>query len=208
LGWLHGLPPSYPPAPGATCPVAHTVPAGEPGLVPAVRLIYAAPSRDYLRLIFVHIAGCPNTTECFDAELRGLVACLGLRSFGEVETAILGALLARGTAWGCGLDRNTTMDFYTRFPTLEGSSQEFSPSSRDVASQLTCSGCALSPLTLDLIVPSSSWSSLAPLKGTSLLAPSPAKLVSVSAPDLPSSGMNCDTGCYPLWRLRSPLVSK
>jgi len=106
--------------------------------------------------MYVHVAGCPNGTEVCDAELRGLAARLGLPSFGEVQTAISGALLARGCALGCGLDRNTTMGFYTRFHTPEGSSQEFSPSSRDTHSQLTCSGSGISPLASDPMVPSSS----------------------------------------------------
>jgi len=187
-------PPGYSPPAGATRPVARTVPSGERGLVPAVRLTYAAPGGDYSRLMFIHVAGCPNGTESFDAEMRGLVARLGLRSFGEVETAICGALLARGCALGCGFDRNTTMGFYTRFHTPEGSSQEFSPSSHDVASQLTSSGSALSPLASDPMVPSSSWPSLAPSTGAPSPSPSPVKLVGVSAPALPSSSTNYGSG--------------
>jgi len=179
--------------PGATRPVAHTVPSGERGLIPAVRLTYAAPGGDYSRLMFVHVAGCLNGTEDFDTELGGLIAYLGLRSFGEAETAISGALLARGCALGCGFDRNTTMGFYTRFHTPEGFSQDFSPTSHDVASQLTCSGSALSPLASDPMVPSSSWPLLAPSTGAPSPSPSPVKLVDVSTPALPSSSTNYGT---------------
>jgi len=189
-------PPGYSLPPGATRLVARTVPSGECGLVPAVRLTYAAPSGDNSRLMFVHVAGCPNGTEGFDAELHGLVARLGLHSFGEVETAISGTLLAHGCALGCGFDRDTTMGFYIRFHTPEGSSQEFSSSSHDVASQLTCSGSALSPLTSDPMVPSSSWSSLTPSTGAPSPSPSPVKLVGVSTPVLPSSLTNYGSGIH------------
>jgi len=63
--------------------------------------------------MLVHVVGSLNGTKGFDAELRGPVTRLRLRSFGEVEMAISGALLARGCALGCGFDRNTTMGFYT-----------------------------------------------------------------------------------------------
>jgi len=183
-------PPYPPPASGMTRPVARTVPVGERGLVPAVRLTYAAPGGDYTHLSFLHVLGCRNGHPDLDSELRGLIARLGLRSFGEVETALQGALLACGCALACRFDRNSTMGFYTRFHTPENSSQEFSPSSSVFASQLTSSGSALTPLASDLMVPSSSWPALAPSTGAPSPTPSPVKLVGVAAQPLLSSETN------------------
>jgi len=111
-------------------------------------------------------------------------------SFGEVETALQGALLARGCALACRFDRNSTMGFYTHFHTPENSSQEFSPSSSVFASQLTSSGSALTPLASDPMVPSSSWPALAPSTGAPSPTLSPVKLVGVAAQPLPSSETN------------------
>ena len=116
------------PAPGTQIIPGRLPPADGRGLVPAVRLTYAAPGGNYSQLHFVHLDGCPNDTIEFVEEARRIVSNMDLRSFDLVENICVGILGARGcgvsptTSLGCYLDRTTTLGFYTRLHSVEGSS--------------------------------------------------------------------------------------
>ena len=145
----------------APSPVRRAVTAGERGLVPIHGFSYAAPGGDYTGLRIVHVGGCRNDDSEFDDEVRHIVSGLDLRTFDAVEKVCFGILaacrcesLAVASA-GCHVDRNTSLGFYARFHTPEGSSQSFAPSS----SQLVSSGFC-STMVSDPMVPSASWPSI------------------------------------------------
>jgi len=141
-------------APMLATPGRAAVLANERGLIEVVRQAYLAPGGHYETLYLSHTPGCHNDTHEFCEEVRAVVARLCLKTFDFVENACNAVLASRGCP-GCRFDRDTTLGFYARFHTPEGSSQSFSPSSMSSsASQLTCSGSAFPPLASDPMVPS------------------------------------------------------
>ena len=153
-----------PPPPRSPSPVRRANTAGERGLVPVHGFSYAAPGGDYRGLQIVHILGCSNggsDSSEFDDEVRHIVSGLDLRTFDAVEKVCFGILAARGcdslavASAGCHVDRTTSLGFFARFHTPEGSSQSFAPSS----SLLVSSGFH-STMASDPMVPSASWPSI------------------------------------------------
>ena len=152
-------PPPAPPCPHS--PVRRAITAGGRGLVPVHGFSYAAPGGDYRGLHIVHVGGCRNGHSDFDDEVRHIVSGLDLRTFDAVEKVCFGILAARGceslavASAGCHVDRTSTLGFYARFHTPEGSSQSFAPS----GSQLVSSDFR-STMASDPMVPSASWPSI------------------------------------------------
>jgi len=152
-------PPPPPPCPHSL--VRRAVTAGERGLVPVHGFSYAAPGGDYRGLHIVHVEGCRNDNSDFDDEVRHIVSGLDLRTFDAVEKLCFGILAARGceslavAAAGCHVDRTTSLGFYARFHSPEGSSQSFAPSGSQVVSSDFHSTMASDPM-----VPSASWPSI------------------------------------------------
>jgi len=66
-------PPSSSPAPGTQIIPGMRITSGGHGLVPVVRLPYAAPGGDYRRRI-QHVLGCRNDGSDFDNEVRLLIS--------------------------------------------------------------------------------------------------------------------------------------
>jgi len=157
------VPPRSPsPAPGTQIVPGRMPTSDGRGLIPAVKLSYAAPGGAYQGLHFEHVSGCRNESLFFTSEVRAIVAHLDLRSFDSVETVCTGIMAARGcciagdtSSARCHVDRTTSLGFYARFHTPEGSSQSFAPSSSCVVSSdfhLT--------MASDPMVPSASWPSI------------------------------------------------
>ena len=152
------LSPSPSPAPGTQIIPGRLPTSGDRGLIPVVRLTYAAPGGDYSQLQFSHSEGCPNDTLDFTDEVRHILCSLNPRSFDLVENLCVGIMAARGcdtsptTSLGCHLDCTTTLGFYTHFHSVEGSSQSFRPSSSQLVNTYTPSTMASDP-----IVSSASW---------------------------------------------------
>jgi len=159
-----GDPAAPPPCSPSPAPGTQIVPGRMPtsdgrGLVPAVKLSYAAPGGAYQGLHLDHVSGCRNESFFFTSEVRAIVAHLNLRAFDSVETVCIGIMAARGccisgdtSSARCHVDRTTSLGFYTRFHTREGSSLSFAPSS----SQVVSSGFH-STMVSDPMVPSASW---------------------------------------------------
>jgi len=150
------------PAPGTQIVPGRMNTSGGRGLIPAVNLSYAAPGGAYQGLHFVHVSGCQNESLFFTSEVRAIVAHLDLRLFVSVEAVCTGVMAARGgcitgdTSFArCHIDRTSTLGFYARFHTPEGSSQSFAPSSSEVVSSDFHSTMASDPM-----VPSASWPSI------------------------------------------------
>jgi len=150
------------PAPGTQIVPGRMPTSDGRGLIPAVKLSYAAPGGAYQGLHFEHVAGCENDSLFFTSEVRTIVSHLDLRAFDSVETVCTGIMAARGccitgdtSSVPCHVNRTTTLGFYTRFHTPEGSSQSFAPSS----SQVVSSGFH-STMACDPMVPSASWPSI------------------------------------------------
>jgi len=147
-------PPRSPsPAPGTQIVPGRMNTSDGRGLIPAVKLSYAAPGGAYLGLHFVHVLGCQNESLFFTSEVRAIVALLNLRSFDTVETVCTGIMAARGccvtgdtSSARCHVDRTTTLGLYTRFHTHEGSSQSFAPSSSQMVSSDFRSTMASDPM--------------------------------------------------------------
>ena len=122
---------------------------------------YAAPGGDYTSLCIVHIGGCRNDDSDFDDEVRHIVSGLDLRTFDTVEKVCFGILAARGceslavASAGSHVDGTSTVGFYARFHTPEGSSQSFALSGSHVVSSDFHSTMASDPM-----VPSASWPSI------------------------------------------------
>jgi len=156
-------PPRSPsPAPGTQIVPGRMNTSDGRGLIPAVKLSYAAPGGAYKGLHFVHVSGCQNESLFFTSEVRAIVAHLDLRSFDYVETVCIGVMAARGCCIAgdtfsvrCHVDRTTSLGFYTRFHSPEGSSQSFAPSSSQVVSSDFNSTMASDPM-----VPCASWPSI------------------------------------------------
>ena len=159
--------PSIPPRSPSPAPGTPIVPGRMPtsdgrGLIPAVKLSYAAPGGAYQGLYFEHVSGCRNDSLFFTSDVRTIVAHLDLRSFDSVEPVCTGIMAARGccitgdtSSARCHIDRTTSLGFYARFHTPEGSSQSFAPSSSRVVSSDFHSTMASDPM-----VPSASWPSI------------------------------------------------
>jgi len=157
-------PPPHSPSPA---PGTQIVPGRMPtsdgrGLIPAVKLSYAAPGGAYQGLHIEHVSGCRNESLFFTSEVRAIVAHLDLRSFYSVESVCTGIMAARGccitggtSTARCHVDRTSTLGLYTRFHTPEGSSQSFALSD----SQIVSSGF-YSTMASDPMVPSASWPSI------------------------------------------------
>ena len=182
--------PSPSPVPGTQIIPGRLPTSGDRGLVPVVRLTYAAPGGDYSRLQFSHREGCSNDTLDFADEVRHILCSLNPRSFDLVENLCVGILAARGcdtspiTSLECHLDRTTTLGFYTRFHSVEGSSQSFQPSGSQLVSTYTPSTMASDPM-----VPSASWPTIE--EARSQYSQEPPEIPSVvvvddSQPSLPS----------------------
>jgi len=131
-------------------------------LIPAVRLAYAAPGGAYQGLHFERLSGCQNESLSFTSEVRAIVSHCDLRSFDSVETVCTGIMAARGccitsdtSSARCHVDLTTTLGFYTRFHTPNGSSKSFAPSRSQVVSSDFNSTMASDPM-----VPSASWPSI------------------------------------------------
>jgi len=156
-------PPRFPlPAPGTQIVPGRMPTSDGRGLIPAVKLSYAAPGGAYQGLHIDHVSGCHNESLFFTSEVRAIVSHLDLGSFDSVETVCNSIMAARGccitghtSSARCHVDRTTTLGFYTRFHSPEGSSQSFAPSSSRVVSSDFCSTMASDP-----IVPSASWPSI------------------------------------------------
>ena len=156
-------PPRSPsPAPGTQIVPGRMPTSDGRGLIPAVKLSYAAPGGAYQGLHFEHVSGCRNESLFFTSEVRAIVSHLDLRSFDSVETVCTGIMAARGccitgdtSSARCHIDRTSTLGFYARFHTPEGSSQSFAPSSSRVMSSDFHSTMASDPM-----VPSASWPSI------------------------------------------------
>jgi len=132
------------------------------GPILAVKLSYAAPGGAYQGLHINHVSGCRNESLFFTCEVRTIVSDLNLRSFDSVETVCTGIMAARGcciagdtSSARCHVERTTTLGFYNRFHTPEGSSQSFAPSSSQAVSLDFHSTMASDPM-----VPSASWPSV------------------------------------------------
>jgi len=142
-------------------PVKRATTAGERDLVPVHGFSYAAPGGDYRGLHIVHILGCTNNHPDFDNEVRPFCLRLDLRTFDAVEKVCFRILAACGcdslavAPAGCHIDRTTSLGFYARFHTPEGSSQCFAPSS----SRLVSSDFH-STMASDRMVPSAFWPSI------------------------------------------------
>jgi len=155
-------PPSPSPAPGTQIVPGRMPTSDGRGLIPAVKLSYAVPGGAYQGLHFEHVSGCHNESLFFTSEVRAIVSHLDLRSFDSVESVCTGILAARGccitgdtSSARCHVDCTSTLGFYSRFHTPEGSSQSFAPSSSRVVSldfHLT--------MASDPMVPSASWPSI------------------------------------------------
>jgi len=150
------------PAPGTQIVPGRINTSDGRGLIPAVKLSYTAPGGAYQGLHFEHVLGCRNDSLFFTSEVRAIVAHLDLRSFDSVESVCTGIMAARGccitsdtTSARCHVDRTTSLGFYARFHTPEGSSQSFAPSSSRVVSSDFHSTMASDPM-----VPSASWPSI------------------------------------------------
>jgi len=150
------------PAPGTQIVPGRMPVSGGRGLIPAVKLSYAAPGGAYLGLHIEHVSGCQNDSLFFTSEVRAIVSHLDLRSFDSVESVCTGIMAARGccitgdtSSARCHVDRTDTLGFYARFHTPEGSSQSFAPSSSRVVSSDFYSTMASDPM-----VPSASWPSI------------------------------------------------
>jgi len=156
-------PPCFPfPAPGTEIVPGRMPTSGGRGLIPAVKLSYAAPGAAYQGLHIDHISGCRIESLFFTAEVRAIVAHLDLRSSDSVESLGTAIMAARGwcisgdTSFACcHVDRTTTLGVYTRFHSPEGSSQSFAPSSSQVVSSDFHSTMASDPM-----VPSASGASI------------------------------------------------
>jgi len=156
-------PPRSPsPAPGTQIVPGRMPTSDGRGLIPAVKLSYAAPGGAYQGLHFVHVLGCSNESLFFTSEVRAIVSHLDRRLFDSVETVCTGIMAARGcciagdTSSGrCHVDHTSTLGFYTHFHTPEGSSQSFAPSSSRIVSSDFYSTMASDPM-----VPSGSWPSI------------------------------------------------
>ena len=139
-------------------PVKRATTAGERDLVPVHSFSYAAPGGDYRGLHIVHVLGCTNDHPDFDREVRHFCLLLDLRTFDAVKKVCFGILAARCCDFlavasaGCHVDRTTSLGFYARFHTPEGSSQSFAPSSSKLVSSDFHSTIASGPM-----VPSASW---------------------------------------------------
>jgi len=75
------------------------------GLVPVVRLTYAASGGAYQGLHLVHVEGCRNDSLFFTDKMQGIVSHLDLRCLDHVETVCTCVLAAHsfevvGPAWG------------------------------------------------------------------------------------------------------------
>jgi len=150
------------PAPGTQIVPGRMPTSDGRGLIPAVKLSYAAPGGAYLGLHFEHVSGCRNDSLFFISEVRAIVSHLDLRPFHSVESVCTGIIAARGccitgdtSSTRCHVDRTTTLCFYTRFHSPEGSSQSCAPSSSRVVSLDFHSTMASDPM-----VPSPSWPSI------------------------------------------------
>jgi len=150
------------PAPGTQIVPGRMPTSDGRGLIPAVKLSYAAPGGAYLGLHLVHVSGCRNDSLFFTSEVRAIVAHLDLRAFESVESVCTGVMAARGccvigdsSSARCHVDRTTTLGFYARFHSPEDSSQSFAPSSSQVVSSDFPSTMASDPM-----VPSASWPSI------------------------------------------------
>ena len=155
-------PPSRSAAPGTQIVPGRMPVSGGRGLIPAVKLSYAAPGGAYLGLDFEHVSGCQNDSLFFTSEVRAIVSHLDLRSFDSVESVCTGIMAARGccitgdtSTVRCHVDRTNTLGFYARFHTPEGPSQSFAPSSSRIVSSDFHSTMASDPM-----VPSASWPSI------------------------------------------------
>jgi len=146
---------------GSPSPVKRATTAGERDLVPVHSFSYAAPGGDYPGLHIVYILGCTNDHPDFDNEVRHFCLRLDRRTFDAVEKVCFEILAARGcdshavASAGCHVDHTTSLGFYARFHTPEGSSQSFAPSSSKLVSSDFCSTMASDPM-----VPSASWPSI------------------------------------------------
>ena len=159
-------PPSFvPPRSPSPAPGTQIIPGRMPvagGLIPAVKLTYAARGGAYQGLHIVHVSGCHNESLFFTSEVRAIVSRLDLRAFDSVENVCTGIMAARGCcitgdtpSTCCHVDHNTTLGFFTRFHTPEGSSQSFAPSSSQIVSSDFHSTMASDPM-----VPSAFWPSI------------------------------------------------
>jgi len=156
-------PPRSPsPAPGTQIVLGRMNTSGGCGLIPAVKLSYAAPGGAYQGLHIDHVLGCRNESLFFTSEVRAIVSHLDLHAFDSVETVCTGIMAARGccvtgdtSSARCHVDRMATLGFYTQFHTPEGSSQSFAPSSSWVVSSDFHSAGAS-----DRMVPCASWLSI------------------------------------------------
>jgi len=152
--------PAPPPCPHFS-PVRRAIAAGERGLVPVHGFSYAAPGGDYRGLNIIHVGGCRNNCSDFNDEVRHIVSGLDLRTFDAVEKVCFGILAARAcesmavAAAGGHIDRITSLGFYARFHSPEGSSHSFAQSSSRVVSTDFYSTMASDPM-----VPSASWPSI------------------------------------------------
>jgi len=156
-------PPHSPsPVPGTQIVPGRMSTSGGRGLIPAVKRSYAAPGGAYQGLHIEHVSGCRNESLFFTSEVRAIVAHLDLGSFDSVVSVCTGIMAARGccitgdtSSAGCHVDSTSTLGFYARFHTPEGSSQSFAPSSSQVVSSDFHSTIASDPM-----VPSASWPSI------------------------------------------------
>jgi len=156
-------PPRFPSSAPGTQIVPGRMPTSDGrGLIPAVKLSYATPGGAYQGLHIDHVSGCCNESLFFTSEVRAIVSHLDLGLFDSVETVCTGIMAARGccitgdtSSALCHVDRTTTLGFYTRFHSPEGSSQSFTPSSCCVVSADFHSTMASDPM-----VPSASWPSI------------------------------------------------
>jgi len=154
-------PRSSSPAPGTQIVPGRMPVSGGRGLIPAVKLSYAAPGGAYQGLHLVHVSGCQNDSLFFTSEARAIVAHLDLRAFNSVEAVCTRVMAARGccvtgnVSARCHVNCTTTLGFFAYFPTPEGSSQSFAPSSSHVVRLDFHSTMASDPM-----VPSAPWPSI------------------------------------------------
>jgi len=125
--------PLFPPRSPSPAPGTQIVPGSMPvsggrGLVPVVRLTYAAPGGAYQGLHLNHVEGCRNESLLFTDEVWRIVSHLDLCSFNQVETVCTDALAARScdiigsSSARCHVNRTTSLDFYIWFHSPKGSS--------------------------------------------------------------------------------------
>jgi len=90
--------PSSSPPPGTQVVPGRMPVSGGRGLIPAVKLSYAAPGGAYQGLHIDHVSesGCQNESLFFTSEVRAIVAHLDLRAFDSVEAVCTGIMAARG----------------------------------------------------------------------------------------------------------------